>query len=448
MAARFSSGRNAGLSINPEVARAFAGEPPATTKDVAERYGKMFTEIDRRWQEALAASNAPAPRALPDPAQEAVRQILYAADAPANLPPSEFDRLYDVPTGQKLRQLQRHIEELDATSPGAPPRAMALVDRPDPHDAPVFIRGNSDNPGPEVPRQFLEILSGPSRRPFQKGSGRLELAEAIANRDNPLTARVLVNRVWLHHFGSALVGTPSDFGLRSDPPTQPELLDYLAARFMAGGWSIKNLHRLIMLSAVYQQGSAENALGAKVDPNNQLYWRMNRQRLEFEAMRDTLLAVSGKLDLTTGGQGVDITAAASTRRTVYASIDRQNLPDLFRAFDFASPDTSSPRRFFTTVPQQALFFMNSPFVIEQAKNLLARPEFKSSATERQRLRLLYQWAFQRDPSREELQWAGQFLQRPAPVPAVTGAAQPRPSLEAWQEYAQVLLMSNELVFVD
>jgi hypothetical protein len=420
LAAKFSASQDAAAPINPLVAHAFTGEPPATMKDVAERYGKLITEIDKRWQDALAATNAPVVQALPDAAQEVLRQIVYAADAPANLPRDQFDRLYDVPTGQKLRELQRHIEELDATSPGAPARAMALVDRPDPHNTHIFIRGNSDNQGPEAPREFLEILSGPNRKPFQKGSGRLELAEAIASRDNPLTARVLVNRVWLHHFGSALVGTPSDFGLRSEPPTHPELLDYLAARFMDGGWSIKNLHRLIMLSGAYQQSSENNAACAKVDPGNLLYWRMNRQRLEFEAMRDTLLAVSGKLDLTPGGHAVDITVPVSTRRTVYGYVDRQNLPDLFRAFDFASPDTSSPRRFYTTVPQQALFLMNSPFVIEQAKSLVDRPDFKSASTDQQRLRLLYQLAFQRDPSREEIEWSRQFICTPANAFATVG----------------------------
>jgi len=421
LAAKFSANQDAAVSINPLIAHAFAGAPPASMKNVAERYGKLITEVDQRWQEVLAATNSPVAPALPDAAQEAVRQIVYAADAPANLPRKEFDRLYDVPTVQKLRELQHHIDELDSTSPGAPPRAMALVDRPDPHDTHIFIRGNSDNQGPEAPREFLELLGGPNRKPFQKGSGRLELADAIASRDNPLTARVLVNRVWLHHFGSALVATPSDFGLRSDSPTHPELLDYLAGRFMDGGWSIKNLHRLMMLSGAYQQCSENNAAGAKVDPNNQLLWRMNRQRLEFEAMRDTLLAVSGKLDLAPGGHAVDITTPASTRRTVYGFVDRQNLPDLFRAFDFASPDTSSPRRFYTTVPQQALFLMNSPFVIEQAKNLVDRPDFNSSSTDQQRLHLLYQLAFQRDPSRKEIEWACQFIRTPAAQFAVTGA---------------------------
>jgi hypothetical protein len=420
LATKFSTNQDAAVPINPQVAHAFAGEPPATMKDVADRYGKLIVEVDKHWQEVLAATNSTPPQVLPDAAQEAVRQIVYAPDAPANLPRDQFERLYDVPTGQKLRELQRHIEELDASSPGAPARAMALVDRPDPHNTHIFIRGNSDNQGPEAPREFLELLSGPNRKPFQKGSGRLELAEAIASRENPLTARVLVNRVWLHHFGSPLVATPSDFGLRSEPPTQPELLDYLAARFMDEGWSIKNLHRLIMLSGAYQQSSDNNASCAKVDPNNHLFWRMNRQRLEFEAMRDTLLAVSGKLDLTPGGHAVDITIPTSTRRTVYGYVDRQNLPDLFRAFDFASPDTSSPRRFYTTVPQQALFMMNSPFVIQQAKSLVDRPDFHCASNELQRLTLLYRLAYQRGPSREEIAWARQFISTPSNAFAATG----------------------------
>ena len=322
---------------------------------------------------------------------------------------------------------------------------MALVDRPDPHNAHIFIRGNPDNQGAEAPREFLEILSGPDRRPFQKGSGRLELAEDIASASNPLTARVFVNRVWLYHFGAPLVSTPSDFGMRADPPTNPELLDYLAARFMAEGWSIKKLQRLIMLSAAYQQSSEDNAACAKVDPNNNLVWRMNRQRLDFEALRDTLLDVSGKLDLTAGGHAVDIIAPSSTRRTIYGYIDRQNLPDEFRAFDFASPDTSSPRRFFTTVPQQALFLMNSPFIIQQAQHVVERPDFHSAKTDRDKIKLLYEWAYQRQPSKEEIDWATQFVQSTS---SPSEPSKDRKPLTSWQKYAQVILMSNELVFVD
>ncbi|HEX4644666.1 MAG TPA: DUF1549 and DUF1553 domain-containing protein, partial [Verrucomicrobiae bacterium] len=426
-------------TVNPLVAHTFEGDPPATMKEVAERYGKLFVDIDKEWETALAATNAPAPTALPDAAAESVRQILYAADAPANLPRDQFSRLYDVETAQKMRSLQRKLVELDATHSGAPPRGMALVDKSDPHNVHVFVRGNEGNPGPEAPREFLEILSGEERKPFQKGSGRLELAEAIASRDNPLTARVLVNRVWLHHFGSGLVGTPSDFGLRSDLPTHPKLLDYLAARFMEDGWSIKKLHRLIMLSNAYQQSSEDRSECARLDPGNQLLWKMNRQRLEFEAMRDTLLAVSGKLDLTPVRQPVDITTEPfTTHRTIYGYIDRQNLPNIFRTFDFASPDSSSPRRFFTTVPQQALFLMNSPFVIQLAKRLTERKEFKAAATDEQRIKMLYQLAFQRDPSREEITWAEHF----------TNTSPTSSDFTTWQKYAQVLLLTDELVFVD
>lgn len=421
LAGKFSDNTNSATPINPLVAQAFAADPPAAMKDVAARYGKLFDEIDKRWQTALVATNVPAPTALTDASAEAVRQILYAADAPGNLSRGEYDRLFDVATSQQVRALQRKVNELDATHPGALPRAMALVDKPDPANVHVFVRGNAGNQGPEAPREFLEVVAGPHRKPFVKGSGRLELAEAIASTNNPLTARVLVNRVWLHHFGAALVGTPSDFGLRSDPPTNPQLLDYLAARFMADGWSIKKLHRLIMLSSTYQQSSDGNAKYAKLDPGNQLLWRMNRQRLEFEAMRDTLLAVSGKLDLTSGGHPVDITSAPfSTRRTVYGYIDRQNLPSVFRAFDFASPDTTSPRRFYTTVPQQALFLMNSPFVVEQAKVLVSRSDFKAAHTDREKLRLLYQLAFQRDPTREEIELANEFTGSEIKAPALAG----------------------------
>ena len=211
-------------------------------------------------------------------------------------------------------------------APGAAEKALVEEDRPQPTNPHIFIRGNSGNPGAEVPRQFLEVLSGPDRQPFHDGSGRLELAERIASPDNPLTARVMVNRVWLHHFGEGLVRTPSDFGARSDPPTHPELLDFLAARFVKDGWSIKRLHRLIMLSSVYQQSSNGSAKGESLDPENRLLSHFNRQRLDFEAMRDALLAAGGELDEKMGGPSVNLLAEPFVRRrTVYSYVDRQNL---------------------------------------------------------------------------------------------------------------------------
>ncbi len=349
---------------------------------------------------------------------------------------------------EKIKPYDNKIKRLHANHPGAPPRGMVLVDRPQPVTSHVLLRGNPGNVGPEVPRQFLEVLAGKDRKPFTMGSGRLELAHAIANRDNPLTARVLVNRVWLHHFGQGLVRTPSDFGLRSDPPSHPELLDFLAAHFMENGWSIKNLHRLIMLSSTYQQGSdaTPGDAAAAVDAENTLLWKMNRQRLEFEALRDSLLFVSGQLDRTVGGRSGDLTRPPyDNRRTVYGFIDRQNLPAMFRTFDFANPDTHSPQRHTTTVPQQALFMMNSPFVAEQARRLVQRPEVAGQKETEGRVQQLHRLVYQRPASPEEVALARRFLASLEKEPA---GNKPATLLSPWEKYAQVLLQANEFAFVD
>jgi hypothetical protein len=327
---------------------------------------------------------------------------------------------------------------------------MVLRDRPQPVEPQVLRRGNPRDPGQAVPRQFLAVLAGDKRQPFRHGSGRLEMAEAIASRDNPLTARVMVNRIWLHHFGAGLVRTPSDFGMRSDTPTHPELLDYLARRFLDEGWSVKKLHRLIMLSRVYQQASDDNPRGRQLDPDNRLLWRMNRRRLDFEALRDSLLAVSGKLEGRVGGRPVDITKAPfAGRRTVYGFVDRQNLPGLFRTFDFASPDASSPQRYHTTVPQQALFLMNSPFVVEQARRLITLPACAALQRPEERIRYLYQRVYGRKAEEEEVALGLRFLQAQR-TPAAADAARPKgqAALTPWEKYAQVLLLANEFVFVD
>jgi cytochrome c553 len=407
LATAFAADADATNKLNPLVARLFTNAP-ASLKEVAELYDKLFAGIDKQWRDISAKTNPPA--SFANTSKEALRQALYAENSPFRMDSEEMYRLFDTPAQQKVRALKRKIDELDATHPGAPPRAMVLVDRSTPVEPAVFVRGNPGNPGAKVRRQFLEVLSGDSREPFTKGSGRLEFARAIASTNNPLTARVMVNRVWMYHFGAPLVRTTSDFGLRSDPPTNAELLDYLASQFMANGWSLKKLHRLIMLSSAYQQSSEDTPANAKLDPGNELFWRMDRHRLDFEAMRDTLLATSGKLDKTMGGHAVDITTEPfAARRTVYAFIERQNLPGIFRTFDFASPDTTSPQRFYTTVPQQALFLMNSPFVVEQTRSLLARPEIKSARDDREKIERLYRIAFQRPPDRSEMALAKQFV---------------------------------------
>jgi len=300
--------------------------------------------------------------------------------------------------------------------------AMTLTEEANPFNPYVFLRGQQENRGPNVPRQFLAIVAGAERKPFANRSGRWELAQAIASATNPLTARVLVNRVWLHHFGTPLVKTPSDFGLRADPPTHPELLDWLASEFVAHRWSLKWLHREILTSATWQQQSSELRATSSAqdiakavpgnsqpetpnflnDPENRLLSRMNRRRLDWEALRDSLLFASGRLDRSLGGPATDILKPPfSNRRTIYGFIDRQNLPLTLRNFDFASPDTHAPSRFVTSVPQQTLFLRNSPFAIELARTLAARTPGDISQ--------LFRLVYGREPSSAERALAERYL---------------------------------------
>ncbi|MGE0607332.1 MAG: PSD1 and planctomycete cytochrome C domain-containing protein [Pirellulales bacterium] len=306
--------------------------------------------------------------------------------------------------------------------PGDAPSALRMIDKPQTGNHRVLLRGNPGSPGPEAPRQFPAVLSPHGPQPLVDGSGRLDLAKAIVAGDNPLTARVFVNRVWTHLFDKGLVLTPSDFGSRSDPPSHPHLLDDLARRFMDQGWSVKQLIRSLVMSRVYQQQSQERAEASQADPENRLLWKMNRRRVDFEGLRDALLAASDKLDLTLGGPSVEITQPPfSQRRTIYGFIDRQNLPGVFRTFDFANPDTHSPQRLYTSVPQQALFLLNSPFVAEQAVKLAERAEQAASGdvsdTIDIRLRQTFLAAYAREPSSDELAWSREFIETVMPTSA-------------------------------
>jgi hypothetical protein len=409
---------------------------PLPTRDYYSLYGVFASSTEPKELPLLVAPE-PTPEYLAFDKELKIREKAVA----------EFREKYKDELAAKNRKYRDDLtalqKQVDAwkTSPAAPARAMILEDLPQPREPNVLLRGNPGSLGPKVPRQFLGVLAGENRKPFKNGSGRLELAQAIASPDNPLTARVLVNRVWLHHFGNGLVRTPSDFGVRSEPPTQPALLDYLAARFVAEGWSVKKLHKLIMLSSVYQQSSDVPAATLKADPENRLLSHMNRRRLDFEALRDSLLVVAGQLDPRLGGPPLEMfEGKSSNRRTVYGFIDRQNLPGLLRTFDFANPDTSNPQRYETTVPQQALFLMNSPFVIEQARQLLKRREIADLKEPVDRIRMLYRLAYGRSPDADELALGRRFLQ--------TTSANAGTGLTPWEQYAQALLLANEFVFVD
>lgn len=338
---------------------------------------------------------------------------------------------------EALKKLNRRIDEHRNFSPDAPPRAMVVRDRAKPTPTRMLLRGNPANPGPEVPRQFLEVTSGANRRPFAEGSGRLELARAIADPANPLTARVLVNRVWMHHFGKGLVSTPSDFGLRSDPPSHPELLDWLATQFVHGGWSIKNLHRLMLTSETYQQSSIDRSEALAQDPENRLLWKYSRRKLEIEALRDSMLSAAGALDFKEGGPAVELTREPfSHRRMVYGFIERQNLPGLYRYFDFANPDMHSPQRFNTLVPQQALYLLNSAFVTHVAELLVNRKDVARALTIEERIDAIYRVMFGRGAQAPEIELGRSFLE----------GGEDQKSLLS--RYVQALLMSNEFAFVE
>jgi hypothetical protein len=433
------------MAINPVLTRSFAEKPPASMADVAGRYGELLAEADKRWREGEKTGA----NSLTDPGWEALRLVVRGEGGTLFVGNGPLGRALDRGERDKLTALQNAVASVRATHPGSPPRAMVLNDAFEPVEPHVLVRGNPSRPGKQVPRQFLAVLSGPARKPFKDGSGRLELARAIASADNPLSARVMVNRVWLHHFGAGLVGTPSDFGLRSDPPTHPKLLDWLADDFVRHGWSIKHLHRRIVLSSTYRQRSENRPEALARDSENRFYWKFNRQRLDFEALRDALLATAGTLDPAMGGRAVSLAGSGPpfrARRTVYGFIDRQNLEPLYRTFDFASPDTSSPRRYVTTVPQQALFLMNSPFVIEQARRLAALPELKESEPA-ERVRRNYLRLFGREPDERELALGTQFIEeRERLRPPTSGSL--GNGLTPWEEFSQVLLLTNEFAFVD
>jgi hypothetical protein len=430
--------------INPLVVKAFAAAPPKTLAEVAQRYSKLLNDVDSQWlsQEAQTGNTkhqTPSTK-LPDPAHEEVRRVFYGSGSPPHvtvLANGDLDLLPDRASQAKLQELRKAVETWRATGPAAPPRAMVLEDLPTLYSPRVFLRGNPNNLGPAVPRQFLGVLAGDRRRPFGHGSGRLDLARAIVDRNNPLTARVLVNRLWLHHFGTGLVRTPSDFGLRSLPPTHPELLDYLAATFVADGWSIKKTQRLIVLSAAYRQQSSDRPEGVRLDPENLLLWKKNRIRLDFEATRDSLLVVAGRLNRTVGGPSVQsILAPGATRRTLYGFLDRLNVPELMRTFDFPSPDSTSPQRDSTTVAPQALFLMNNPFVIECARRILQRPEIAAEKDLMRRVGRLYGLLYGREPTEEDVKLAREYLATSGSTPVL------------WERYVQALLLANEFVVAD
>ncbi len=347
----------------------------------------------------------------------------------------EEDRIDRFLSGVWLDQVTRLRTQLTALKKDLPPAypvLQTIVDKAKPEEQRVWIRGNQSNQGEPAPPHFLAILSPAEPQPFDRGKERLELAEAIASPANPLTARVIVNRVWQHHFGYGLVRTPSNFGMQGDRPSHPELLDYLSDRFVREGWSLKKLHREIMLTATYALSDENSDRNYTEDPDNRLLWRYNRRRLDAESLRDSLLYVSGKLDSQAGGRAVRLDDKDNRRRTVYGFVSRRQIDPILALFDFPNPNSTSEQRLETTVPLQKLFFMNSPFVIDQSIALATRSTVTASSDD-QRITAIYGYVLQRLPTAEERRLAREFVSQ---------------NKGAWQQYAQTLLSSNEFIYLD
>ena len=336
--------------------------------------------------------------------------------------------------------------------PEEPFGMLAAEDQP--RNLRIHLRGNHLNLGDEVPRGFLHALNG---KPSTKGSGRLELADALFSPDNPLTARVMVNRIWQHHFGEGLVRTVDNFGKTGDRPSHPELLDYLATRFRESGWSIKALHRELVLSAAYRMSSLASDHAREVDPTNRLLSHMPVKRLEGETIRDAILSASGSLDLTTYGPSVRPHISpyqdgrgkpdsgpldGAGRRSVYLEVRRNFITPLFLAFDYPLPSTTVGRRSVSTVPSQALMLMNNEFVTSEASKWATRAlaEYKNRNA---RLDNMFLRAYGRLPDPTDRAQISTFLdQQAARYPGAT-SEDPR----VWADLAHVLFNSKEFIFV-
>ena len=437
-------------------------------EEVALRYQERFEKTLKEWHHTIRrwradaimllkdGSMPPKPKPRFEPGNDRFFYDVYQAkQAPFQFDEEERKAILKPETQALIAALQKDLKRLKAGAMPEPPMADA-VEEGESVAQKVFVRGDYNSEGADAPKVFPAILAGFEQTPVKQGSGRLELADWIASEDNPLTARVMVNRIWQKHFAEGIVRTPNNFGRLGGEPTHPQLLDYLASEFVAGGWSVKAMHRLIMLSNAYRMSSAADNESARKDPANLWLSRFNRRRLDVEEIRDGMLAVSGKIDYTMGGTmqsgfGTDrensndrlsIDPASSPRRMVYLPLRRANLPALLNLFDFGDAVTSLGKRANTNVAPQALFMMNSGFTAAAARglaeDLLAEKERPDSA----RMELAWVRALTRKPSADEIDSGLTY------VANVRKTFDNVSELDAWESFCRILLASNAYIYVD
>jgi hypothetical protein len=453
-AARFADFVSQQTSASPIADLLLAEPPPATLAELARRYQKLYTATGLPL--ITAQFLFPPGWALP-----LSSELIAAVGAPAwrAVVPRQPEEAYPNDTRARLNDMRSNLARLEAALPILP-EAMAVCDG-QPQDLRMHIRGSHWTLGDEVPRRFPRILAGDQQAPIPRDrSGRLELAGWLTDPANPLAARVMVNRLWTWHFGEGIVRSPDNFGRLGQRPTNQPLLDWLARRFIESGWSIKAMHRLIMLSSAYQMSTHFDAHAAKADPENKLWWRFPRRRLDAEELRDALLALSGRLDPSPGGAplntenrkyvtgtaSVNPTTYQSLRRSVYLPVIRSAVYEMFQAFDFADPSVLSGKRTATTVAPQALFMLNSPVVEEETRHLAARLLARDDLNDAARLRLAYDAIYARDPENRETDQGLEFLRQASDLWRKHASDQPR--LRAWQSLCRVLLSANEFIYVE
>jgi mono/diheme cytochrome c family protein len=434
----------------------------ATARGYQERFQKRFAEWEEKigkwraeYRKALTENNSLPEKPKFEAGDDRFFNDAYFEGGPFAVGAKDQKR-FSSEQWSKLTALHKELEELKKSAPAEPEMACAIEDGP-PIEQKVFIRGDYNNSGEAAPKGFPAILARYDTKPSFVGSGRLQFAEWLTQPGHPLTARVMVNRIWQWHFGEGLVRTPDNFGKMGERPTHPELLDYLATEFVKSGWSIKAMHRMIMLSSAYRMSSVNPNIAEEADPDNHLLTRFNRRRLSIEEMRDGLLAIDGTLDLTMGGtlqtgRGTDgennqarlsLNPEKLKRRTVYLPLRRANLPTLLNLFDFGDATTTSGKRQLTNVATQALFWLNSEFLHERAhdvaQSLLDRKEMGDAA----RIDAAYALILNRHPDKDEidraLNYVAGFKRK------FTGE---KADQRAWQSLCRVLMSSNDFVYVD
>jgi hypothetical protein len=422
-----------------------------------------IAQVARESQEAYLKSATRYDTQLDSWRKRMATEILEDRDLPARPKPNAeanaffaavtFDggplELTDSP---RVAELRREWKQLEATLPPEPPMASAVRDGAlvEQH---VFLHGDNNSPGEPVARQFPVVLAGESQKPITSGSGRLELAKWLTSPDHPLTARVMVNRIWQGHFGEALMRTPNNWGKTGETPTHPELLDFLAKRFVESGWSIKAVHRMILLSSAYQMDSRAAKEARDADPANRLYARFNRVRMSVEQIRDSFLAIGGNLDLAIGGSllaGAPMQARRQRvdpdelgRRTLYIPVRRGSIPTVLATFDYGDATTSGEGRPRTNVAPQALFVLNSQFVQRQAGGLAKRLLDDVGLTDKQRVEQAYLTVLTRRPEAEEVDGALTYI---GDLEKRIGKAQAHQT--AWQSFCHVLLSTNEFLYLN